>query len=266
MHPLTLLPLLLLPLTTALTPRDISIQTFERAFLSTIPWSHPNHTTKLIGFKRILLTPSQHAHLASSIASSPAQWAAFTSAYHDPDERTMRVYFPVENALMYHHDALIEANTHGEHPHEEIAGDLAVLGRYRTDAVTGVPGNVLRDGVIYLAEPAYPVRRYGEAGNILVYDFGWREGAHEHSHEHDRTIGPRAEGKGGSCKQNHGGRVCSQVYGINHGRCPRDYSGCIDYNGWPVKSCKDHGNKFAFPGSDCFTAVARGHCWNEIPG
>ncbi|KAL0939743.1 uncharacterized protein CTRU02_206353 [Colletotrichum truncatum] len=286
MKSLTLPLLSLISLTTAsptpdLVARDLSIRNFEESFLSTLTWTHPNNTVKLVGFKRIVMTASQHEDLKLNIRSSPSEWAAFTSAYHDPHESTMRVYFPVENALMYHAGSLVEANTFGEHPHPVLDGDLAVVGRYQTAHVTGVKGNVVRDGVIYLSEPAYPVRRYGADSNILVYDFGWREGAHAHGHGHDhdhdhddhdndnddvgKHIGPRDEGKGGSCKQNHGGRVCSQVYNINHGRCPRDYSSCIDYNGWPIKSCDNHSNKFAFPGSDCFTAVARGHCWNEIP-
>jgi hypothetical protein len=98
---------------------------------------------------------------------------------------------------------------------------------------------------------------------VMMYDFGWRAGSHAHGHDHKGLEG-RKEGEGGSCKQNHGGRVCSLVYKINHKRCKRDFGGCIDYNGWPKKNCKNHSDKWAFPNSDCFEAVARGHCWNEI--
>jgi hypothetical protein len=174
----------------------------------------------------------------------------------------MRVYFPVENALMVHDNDLIEASEMGEHPHHEtINGDYAVVGRYKTDKIHGTSANRVEDGIVWLREPAKPVRMYGDKQNVLMYDFGWRAGSHAHGHG---GLEGRKEGEGGSCKQNHGGRVCSQVYNINHRRCPRDFSGCIDYNGWPRKNCRRHSDKWAFPGSDCFEAVARGHCWSEI--
>ncbi|CAI4214694.1 unnamed protein product [Parascedosporium putredinis] len=150
--------------------------------------------------------------------------------------------------------------------HDKLHGDCHVVGRYQTDQVHGTEMNFIDNGIVYLREPAAPVRVYGEGQNILMYDFGWREGAHAHGHDdHGPSHGRmKREKKGGSCKQNHGGKTCSQVYKINHGRCRRDHSSCIDYNGWRP-NCKNKSDKWAFPGSDCYTAVARGHCWNEIP-
>lgn len=87
-------------------------------------------------------------------------------------------------------------------------------------------------------------------------------------HSHDEgELKKRKDGDKGSCYQNHGNRVCSIVYNINEGRCTRP-SGtikeCIDYNGWPHKNCNNHSDKLAFPLSDCFVSVAKGHCWNEL--
>ncbi|EON67271.1 hypothetical protein W97_06524 [Coniosporium apollinis CBS 100218] len=247
------------PTPPSLAARDDAIRRFESRFIdeSSTRYEHSNMTVKLVGYKKIIMTPDARADLEENIRQRPDEWEAFTNAYYDPHEKTMRIYFPVEGALLYHHGELIEASSLGEYPHEMIGGDCAVVGRYQTDQVTGLAWNKIKDGIIHLDEPSLPVRQYG---NIFVYDLGWREGGHDHHRGRKR-----AEGHGGSCKQNHGGKVCSQVYKINHGRCPRDYSGCIDYNGWPKKDCNNHSNKWAFPGSDCFTSVARGHCWSEIP-
>lgn len=245
-----------------LVARDHVIQRFEERFINTLTWEHPNSTVKLVGYKKIIMTPTQLQDLELNIASQPNEWDAFINSFYDPHEKTMRVYFPVEGALLYHDNDLIEVSDLGEHPHHEtINGDYAVVGRYKTDKVHGTTANRVEDGIVWLHEPAVPVRMYGEKSNVMMYDFGWRAGAHAHDHG---DLKGRSEGEGGSCKQNHGGRVCSLVYNINHGRCPRDYSGCIDYNGWPKKNCNNHSDKWAFPGSDCFTSVARGHCWNEI--
>jgi len=252
-----------------LEARDYQIQEFEKRFLDTIDWEHDNHTVKLVGYKKIIMTDAQLGDLEHRIKTYPQEWHDFSAAFYDPRERTMRVYFPVENALVYHGKDLVEATHMGEFPlHDKLHSNCQVVGRYQTEQVHGTSGNRIENGIVYLHEPAAPVRVYGDKQNILMYDFGWREGQHAHGddgHSHGRSVKrDKGEKKGGSCRQNHGGKTCSQVYKINHGRCPRDYSSCIDYNGWRP-NCKNKSSKWAFPGSDCYTAVARGHCWNEIP-
>ena len=251
-------------LSMTLAARDDQIHQFERRYIDTLSYHHPNHTTKLVGFKKIVMTADEITQLESNIAARPHEWDELDMAYYDPLQKTMRVYFPVENALVYHGDKLIEANRMGEYEHAMIDGDCQVVGRYQTDKVTGVSANVISDGIIYLAEPSPVIRKHD---NIHIYDFGWRHGSHNHDHGHGHS--KRGEGSGGSCFSNHGGKVCSIAYNINQGRCTRPkgtIKECIDYNGWPHKNCKKHNDKWAFPGSDCFVAVARGHCWNEVEG
>jgi hypothetical protein len=258
------------PLTAAqLRARDHRVQQFEERFLDTLAWQHNNNTVKLVGYMKIRMSGGHLTDLEQEIKARPDEWAAFTSAFFDEHEKVLRVYFPVEGALVYHDGALVEASHMGEYPHHEmISGDCSVVGRPKTEHVHGVDTNHVEDGIIYLAEPAVPVRTYGEKANVFMYDFGWRLGHehdHDHGHGHDHLLLGKREGSGGSCKQNHGGRVCSQVYNINNGRCARDYSKCIDYNGWPITECKSKSKK-GFIGSDCFDAVADGHCWNEVEG
>lgn len=172
---------------------------------------------------------------------SPADFDQFPGAYYDPYERAVRLYFPVQNTLVYHGDELVEASHLGEYPaHERLQGDCNVVGRYRTEHVHGTAGNCIQDGIVYLTESAPPVSVYGDNGNVLMYDFGWREGQHGHRHNHGKRDEEGHEG--GSCIENHGGKRCSEAYGINNGRCPRVYSSCIDYNGWKP-NCKGKGDR-----------------------
>ena len=253
---------------------QLQIRTFEQRYINNMQYSLPNSTIKLVGFKKIHMSPPELDDLEQNIAALPDEWESLAlehGAYYDPVERVMRVYFPVQRALVWHGGELVEANDLGELPHGSIDGDCAVVGRYQTEQVRGVPGkNRIEDGIIHLVEPSQVQRKHG-GGNVHVYDFGWREGMmHHHHHEHEEHHGHHLEareGSGGSCYQNHGNKVCSIVYNINEGRCARP-SGvikeCIDYNGWPFKNCNNHSDKKAFPGSDCFVSVARGHCWNEL--
>ncbi|KAK0627646.1 hypothetical protein B0T14DRAFT_140816 [Immersiella caudata] len=259
--------LLLSLLTPVLTTPTPSLHDFEQSYLNTFSYSLPNITIKLIGYKKIIMSPTELSDLEHAIATRPSEWASITSAHYDPVERAMRVYFPVQRALVRHKGELVEASDLGELEHERIEGDCAVVGRYQTEEVRGVRNNRVEGGLIWLREESQVVRRYGEGGNLHVYDFGWRHGMHSHEHGEDGALVRRKDGDGGSCFQNHGGRVCSIVYGINEGRCTRPkgtIKECIDYNGWPFKNCKNHSDKKAFPMSDCFVAVARGHCWNEV--
>lgn len=75
--------------------------------------------------------------------------------------------FPGKDALSEHHCTVLEANNLGEIDVEEIGGDCAVLGRRQTEFVTGVDGNIIKDGIIYLADRNQPHHRLG---NVYVYD------------------------------------------------------------------------------------------------
>ena len=242
----------------ALIARDYEIDQFERRFLDTVRWEHANHTVKLVGYKKIIMPDDQLEEIESHVAGSLAEWEQFPGTYCDPYERTLRLYFPVENALIYQGDELLEASHLGEYPqHDRLYGDCHVVGRYQTAQIHGTAGNRIEGGIVYLAQSTAPVRVYGESGNVLMYDFGWREGPHGH--------GKREEDghDGGSCRENHGRKTCSEVYHINNGRCPRDYSSCIDYNGY-LPNCEGKGGYKAFVGSDCWSSVLKGHCWSEV--
>ena len=269
----------------ALQRRDAEVDQFERRFLDTLNWEHDNNTVKVVGYKRIILSEDHLDELEGHVKREPVEWAQVSSGYYDPYERALRVYFPVEEALIYHGSELVEASHLGEYPaHYRLDSDLVIVGRKKTDKIHGTKGNRVENGIVYLPQPVPPVRTYGDNDNVLVYDLGWRAGPHVHRHgkrggkgENEGDVedndfedeGGEAGGEeghnGASCLENHGGKTCSEVYNINNGRCKRDYTSCIDYNGYSP-ACKAKGGVKAFIGSDCYDAVARGHCWSEMGG
>lgn len=310
MHAL-LLPALLAPLLATAHPSPNlpstpflphrSLAEFEERFVDSLPYTRPNSTAlRLIGYKTITIPAHEAPHFdADWAARLPTDWntrVAYEDRtadiahhfYYDAPARHLRVYFPVEGALLATDNGheLVEADELGQltdtrflHEDEARRPPCHVVGRKQTGHVTGVEGNVIRDGVIYLSTAAQPVRRVGS--HAYIYDFGAKE-VHDHrdghSHSHARRDGDEKgeEGehkKGGSCNDNHNGDNCSKAYNINMGRCPPAPKTCMDYNGFITDCKKGTTKKFGIPsftktvkfvGSDCSVAVARGHCWNEI--
>ena len=101
--------------------------------------------------------------------------------------------------------------------------------------------------------------------NLCVFDLGEQIVNSNECCDEVVKIKTRSEGGDGgkiSCVANHGGKNCSNAFGINNGRCTFNPNVCMDYNGW-FTDCVN-GKVSNFPGSDCDTAMGRGECWNEI--
>ena len=280
----------LLPLALTQSVATRSLAEFEERFVDSLPYTSGNNTVRLVGFKRIYVPKHEVRDWEAAWHARPAEWNERGSLDHlshffyDAADRAIRVYFPVEGALLRHQgngDHLFEADHLGQLPHSVHAtthlglgkpGGCNIIGRRQTDQVTGVEGNVIRDGTIYLAEAAKPVRSLDE--RTFIYDFGIKavhEHDHGHGHDHARDVQKR-DGKKG-CLQNHNGKNCSKAYGINQGRCPMNEKTCMDYNGFKTDCKKGTTTKFGIPtfskvvklvGSDCSVSLARGHCWNEV--
>ncbi|QSS58320.1 hypothetical protein I7I51_07743 [Histoplasma capsulatum] len=236
-----------------LATRDITM--FEERFLNSLEYQLPNNTIKLIGFKKVKVPEHELGDLNQHYMSNPKEWGKLNNYFYDPPSGTFRIYFPVEGALVSHDGEQHEANHLGELSLQKIHGDCSVLGRKQTSHVTGVEGNIIKDGIIYLENPPRPHAQYG---NAYVYDFGVKVVL---DHDHSGRLQKRSGKK--SCMNNHGGPNCSNKYNI-HGKCKRRSDVCMDYNGW-FTNCKKNGPTWRnFPGSDCDKALGRGHCWNEV--
>lgn len=259
------------------TPDPASHQ-FEKRFIDTLSprYEHHNETIKLIGFKTVIIPMHARADFEESYNTYLPFETGYESTLYDATTGHLRLYFPVQSALLRHDSILLEANHLGEFALDELAGDYVVHGRKQTEQVHGVDGNIIKDGIIYLDPPAVPVSRHGK---IFVYDFGWKDLSHDHDHSNDlkkRRVDDGSEAANGEksgeqknrgCVANHGGINCSKAYGINKGRCPMKDDTCMDYNGYAAQfkfMCKKSLKYVNFLGSDCFFSVAMGNCWNEV--
>jgi hypothetical protein len=231
---------------------------YEERYINSRSYKHPNETVKLVGCKKMKIPSSETEDFEDHYYTNYHELKKFESHFYDQANREIRIYFPVENALVEHEGKMIEANELGEFEMDTVDGDYAVLGRYQTDHVRGVDGNIIKDGVIFLADKVHPHRRLG---NVYVYDFGYKD-----LHDHDHDLGKRCESiwcKSKGCVKNHDGENCSNKFGIKEGRCPFRSDTCMDYNG-PGTDCNKANRAKYFLGSDCSIAVAMGHCYNEM--
>ena len=90
--------------------------------------------------------------------------------------------------------------------------------------------------------------------NLCVFDLGEQIVNSNECCDEVVKIKTRSEGGDGgkiSCVANHGGKNCSNAFGINNGRCTFNPNVCMDYNGW-FTDCVN-GKVSNFPGSDCDT-------------
>jgi hypothetical protein len=245
------------------------LHAYEKNYISSRSYKHHNATVKLIGFKKIKIADEDVDEFEHGWHSSFEEYQQLGRHFYDAHSRELRIYFPVENALVEHGPHMIEANEMGEFEMDQLDSDYAVVGRYQTDHVHGVEENIIKDGIIYLSERVLPHSRHG---NTFVYDFGWKD-VHDHDHDHDhakRCENVECPSKG--CVKNHGGVNCSKKFGISKGRCPMRKDVCMDFNGVAVNlpgvDCSRPTNKakriLKFPGSDCDYAVGAGHCYNEV--
>lgn len=228
---------------------------FEKEYVKTLGYES-DESIKLIGFKKITIPQDEVESFNAAYALSYKE--THKNYLWDKSTGVLTVYFPVESALVEADGGVVEASTLGELQLDTPHDRLSVLGRRQTDTITGVEGNIIKDGIIYLAEKNTSIRRFGQ---VFVFDFGIKALPAHHQHDTTGSVKAMVDDKV-SCMSNHGGLNCSNAFGIYQGRCPFNSSVCMDYNGW-FTNCQN-GNTLNFPGSDCDYALGAGHCWNEI--
>jgi hypothetical protein len=241
-------------------PVQDDVLAFEETFSKTLHYNSDN-TIKLIGYKKIKIAEEDLQDFNSFYKESKGELSNTKNYFYDQKNGILRAYFPVDGALIEYHHGTAEANEQGELAitYNDIHNTgIYVLGRKQTKEITGVEGNIIRDGVIYLSEKQKMDHRQG---NIYVFDFGDKVLPGHHDHSSGRVFGKA------SCMSNHGGPNCSNAFGIRKGRCTFRSNVCMDYNGI-VTDCKNHASGWKkyrnFVDSDCDVALARGKCWNEI--
>jgi hypothetical protein len=235
-------------------PVKTDVVAFERAYINTLNYSSDN-SIRLIGYKKIKISPAELPEFTQLYENNKDKMRNY---FYDEAEGAIRIYFPVEAALVENNNALTEASSIGELNVSNMQTDmpqLTIIGRKQTALVTGVEGNIIKDGIIYLSQKNSSDHHFG---NTYVFDFGYKM-MMSHDHHH----GANAAMEKAACMNNHGGyRNCSTAFGIYMGRCTFVWNVCMDYNGW-FTNCVN-GKWSNFPGSDCDYALGSGHCWNEV--
>lgn len=153
-------------------PQDPSLAQFEERFVNSLPYGDGGATTndttlRLVGFKRMAVPAAEVAAFEAAWAEQPAMWRrsgpdgqpGAQPFWYDRAKREVRVYFPVEGALLARGggaefaeaDAMGQVHGVGEVLKRELDGEgrgRAVLGRRVSEQVSGVEGNTIRDGVM----------------------------------------------------------------------------------------------------------------------
>ena len=163
-----------------------------------------------------------------------------------------RVYFPMHTAIVTIDGKELTANENGvvalPAGTRAASDNLDIVARVKSDKVTGCGTNIILDTRIVMKDKIVPKRF---SNNTYVFDMG--------------NIGCCMTRGGVSCTQNHGSYAnCSYAFDIFGDNCTTRSDVCMDYNGFGSDCVK--GPKTYFIGSDCFKAMALGHCWNEIMG
>ncbi|CAB4376554.1 unnamed protein product [Rhizophagus irregularis] len=225
---------------------------FEERYINTLNYKLYNETVKLIGCMKVKFSPEEINMFEDHYFTNYEELQKYGFHFYDQASMELLIYFPVAGALIEHKGSMIEANELGEFEIEDVDGDYAMLCWKQTDYFHGVHTNIIKDGIIYLADKAYPTR---QIGNVFVYNLGYKSLDHDHDHSHSKHTD-----KG--CLANHGGENCSKVYNIHTGWCLENPKTCMDYNG-PHTDCKKEHRTTYFLRSDCSISVSRAHCWTE---
>lgn len=259
---------------------------------------------KLLGYKTIYIKKEAIPEFNKFYFLNKQSVDAITRHAYDPETGQLRIYFPVRSAIVRVGKTELVASEDGslsfaanEKPIQADLASMTVIGRIKTDKVTGTEKNIIEGDRILLTEPVKVQHFIGD--DVAVFDFGERDVISHHGHHDDSNNGDAGtgqntksdsgddggegegeeEGESGAgigeekgtptvpCLRNHGGPNCTIAFNISQGRCTFDPRACMDYNG-PFTDCVNAGGGWArwrnFAGSDCAIAMAMGHCWNEV--
>lgn len=195
---------------------------------------------KLIGYKTIYFGKEEASKFLEIYYNNQNKLDSIKNYYFNLENYSIWIYFPVNSAIIESSNRLIEASEFGDIflDKDTNIGNIKIIGRRKTDKVTGVKSNIIKNDTIYLAKKIKASHVNNE--NIYVFDFGEKVMMNHQSHNsmasHSNFNGSanfKIEDEGGvSCMSNHGGPNCSNAFGINQGRCAPTTTHCMDYNGW----------------------------------
>jgi hypothetical protein len=251
---------------------DSAILSFEKKYAASL--SSENDAIKLIGFKTVYVPDNERAEFVKFVSEYEDFLSNETGLYIEPDCSSYRLYFALHTAIikcdgdeyMADEKGLIKDNI-------KNIERINIIGRKKSDVVCGTGNNIiLNDRILFRKKLKQGGERKPMLGyaikecNTCVFDLGERA-MHRHNRDHINCSlprlkeGPEKTEEGVSCYRNHNNKTCSEAFSINEGRCEYLTGICMDYNG-PDTDCVNSAKNFT--GSDCYYAMLRFHCWNEI--
>lgn len=215
--------------------------------------------TVLLGYKTVNLTNEDRATLRWFTKKFARELKNERGLFISPDSMFYRIYFPLHTAIISNASKLINADTLGNvkiKKETRSVQAVRVVGRLRSSTIRGCGSNIIVGDTIFLKNELKPITlRKG----ICVFDMGKACLTRGYPGNED----PTDPGEGVPCVENHGGMNCSDAFRLWGDRCVQHHEWCMDYNGYETDCIKD-GRYWKFIGSDCFHAMVKGECWNEI--
>lgn len=229
------------------------VSMFEKSYVQQYLSDDDNKIT-LIGYQTVLLKGEEKTKFEELYKTHKEEIDSERGVYIAKDHSYYRIYFPLHTAIVKINNKELTANENGiitsmAKAKLDPSGSLGIVGRIKSDKVTGCDHNIITDTEILLKNEIVPEKNMG---NIYVFNMGNMDCCSVEKSV--RSITP--------CIKNHGRYAnCSDAFGIWGSYCVTKRDVCMDYNGFGSDCIK--GPKTYFLGSDCQRAMARGHCWNE---
>lgn len=237
--------------------RDYRIDNFERSYIQGL---YPNTRAniganiQLIGYTTILLNTEECSYLKRIIQEDFQMKESYCVL-----DSSLRIYYPLRDAIILYEDNKYYGANHSgiiKIPDMSNMYKIKLAGRKKTEkSVETQLYSYLQPDTIY------------QDSRCIIYDLGIR---YRNCEENAKTVvlaTPEEQGaQRVTCINNHlPSRNCTEAFPVvATGHCTLLYSTCMDFNG-PLGDCSSTTRtKINFPGSDCFYALALGHCWNEV--
>ena len=172
-------------------------------------------------------------------------------------DSSIRLYYPLRDAIIQYSNNVCycadENGLIGSKSGKVDLSEIILVGRRKTEKSIETklyasisPTNYYKDNMAIVYDLGVRYRSCSDKGRIVVL----------------RTT-EEGEGTRVLCTNNHKPfKNCTHAYPeVAQGRCTTFYDRCMDYNGINT-DCQDTITNFN--GSDCYHAMLKGHCWNEI--
>lgn len=246
---------------TTATSNDIAfsdeIRSFEENYTKSMG-SNSGNSVLLFGYKTMNVTGKDKEVLEWQCRKYKKEIEEQKGIFVAPDYSFYRIYFPMSDAIVNFNETEMHANAKGivaltkaVSSYKSSHDSISIVGRVKTDGVSGCGSNLILKDKILLKTHLHP--SHSTNNFSYVFDMGAICCGESRSVARSQA----------SCTVNHlPYKNCSDAFMIWGNNCVQRKDVCMDFNGYGSDCVK--GPKTYFVGSDCQKAMLQGHCWNEI--